>query len=608
MRKPTLKPIVMAFGAILAAIAMSVSANGGSLRQGSTTGSAVTGSLPGQVLWGYYNTSEDVGGPCLISTDPDGCNVGGAGDNILRLVNPNGSANGNLVGAQEQTVCAMIYVFDDDEEMGECCGCPLSSTRLKTFSVENDLTSDWGLQSGPEGGEHGNGAIAIVASAPNTVGSRFGSTLINTGGGGRAGQCLGSACCDPTNAPGYSVTTAANLLGSITHNQIVQFGPTTSIEGFTQITEVGLAGDGGGDPTNLVYLQSQCGALVGNGSGGGVCDCTVLPFSPITTPTPTTSPTLTPTATGTATPTPTQTPTATGTATATATPTSTATSTSTSTATATSTVTATPTATPTPTATSTATTTATATTTPTATPTTTTSFLTSGTTFSVPADWNDNNNSIQCIGAGGGGLTRSGAPGGGGGAYCRTTNVTLTPSGSVQIQIGAGGAAGASGTASWFNGTSSTSASCGAAGGAGAAGNTGGPGGTTGNSIGGATFAGGSGGSTGGTGSASAGGGGAAGPNGLGVNGVSAPSTTPGAGGAGDAGMGGTGGAVGGSAGGNGTEFQVSPAFGSGGGGGSGTASVNGGQGGNYGGGGGGAGHGGGAGGPGLCIVTYTPI
>ena len=58
---------------------------------------------------------------------------GGAGDNILRLINPNGAANGNLAGAQEQTVCAMIYVFDDDEEMGECCGCPLSSSSAEDF-------------------------------------------------------------------------------------------------------------------------------------------------------------------------------------------------------------------------------------------------------------------------------------------------------------------------------------------------------------------------------------------------------------------------------------------------------------------------------------------
>jgi hypothetical protein len=185
--------------------------------------------------------------------------------------------------AKEQTVCAMIYVFDDDEEMGECCGCPLSSAQLATFSVARNLTSNWGLSSPKDAtlpfADNILGAIAIVASAPNTVGvlfGPFGSSFVNTGGGGPAGQCLGTACCDPTNVPGYSVTTADNLLGSITHNQFV-VRPTDdpiTINSLTfGLTETALSDDAGGDPTNLVYLQSQCGALIGNGTGGGTCNC-----------------------------------------------------------------------------------------------------------------------------------------------------------------------------------------------------------------------------------------------------------------------------------------------------------------------------------------------
>jgi hypothetical protein len=73
MNNRTLKPIAMVFGAILVALALAVSANASSLRKGSTSGTAVTGGLPGQVLWGYYAT-----------VDEDG----GNGDNIIRLVNP----------------------------------------------------------------------------------------------------------------------------------------------------------------------------------------------------------------------------------------------------------------------------------------------------------------------------------------------------------------------------------------------------------------------------------------------------------------------------------------------------------------------------------------
>jgi len=262
VRNHTIKGLALAAGAILFAVALSAPANAATLRRGSTGGSAsVTGSLPGEVLWTYYETTEAFTICGSTTSDSDGCDVGGNGDNIIRLINPNGSGNGNLAGAKPQTVCAMIYVFDDDEEMGECCGCPLSSTQLATFSVEFNLTSDWGLTGGPEAGDHKNGAIAIVAAAPNTIGC--------VGAGGGAG-CNGG--CDPTNVPGYTVTTANNLLGSVTHNQLV--ATTSTTPGFTSgLTEIGLFDDAGGDPTNLIYLQTQCGALIGNGSKGGICDC-----------------------------------------------------------------------------------------------------------------------------------------------------------------------------------------------------------------------------------------------------------------------------------------------------------------------------------------------
>ncbi len=587
MRNLELKRFLVRFGTVMAVLALAMSANAASLRRGSTGGGAVvTGGLPGQALWTYYETTEAFTLCTSNSADPDGCNVGGTGDNIIRLVNPNGSANPFLAGGIEQPVCAMIYVFDDDEEMGECCGCLVTSSGLLTLSVEHNLTSNWGLSGGPEGAEHQNGVIAVIAAAPN-------------GPGGT---------CNPSNVPGYTVTTANNLLGSNTHNQVVQKGATYAEYGIFGLTETGLFDNGGGDPTNLVYLQTQCGAITGNGSGGALCNCVVPPFVPSRTPTPT--PTATATGTATATPTETATATPTETATATATETATATATETATATATETATETPTATSTPTATETPTPT------PTPVPTSTTSFLTSGTSFDVPANWNNSNNTIQCIGGGGGGVTRAGAGGGGGGAYCKSIDITLTPSTSVQIQIGTGGAAQTAGTASWFNGTSSTSASCGAAGGGGGSfvgmgASTGGAGGTTANSIGGTTFAGGNGGSTNSTANASTGGGGAGGPNGAGNSPGLNSTTTAQPGASGDAGFGGAGGATGGgvgAAGGNGTEFQLSPAFGSGGGGGAGTGAANGGVGGNYGAGGGGAGHGGGSGAPGVCIVTYTPL
>src|SRR5680860_1261591 len=93
--------------------------------------------------------------------------------------------------------------------------------------------------------------------------------------------------------------------------------------------------------------------------------------------------------------------------------------------------------------------------------------LTSGTSFTVPSDWNSSSNSIEVIGGGGGGglgldsgnpSKHYGGGGGGGAAYSKITNLTLTPTDSISYTIGAGGAIYSAGGSTWFNG-----ASCGAA-------------------------------------------------------------------------------------------------------------------------------------------------
>src|SRR3990167_10579125 len=55
-------------------------------------------------------------------------------------------------------------------------------------------------------------------------------------------------------------------------------------------------------------------------------------------------------------------------------------------------------------------------------------FLTyPATTWDVPADWNDNDNKIECLGCGGASSPASSGAGSGGGAYARKNNVVLTP-------------------------------------------------------------------------------------------------------------------------------------------------------------------------------------
>jgi hypothetical protein len=277
-------------------------------------------------------------------------------------------------------------------------------------------------------------------------------------------------------------------------------------------------------------------------------------------------------------------------------------------------------------------------------------FLTSGTTWTVPTDWVNSNNSIEVIGGGGGGgggFQQStgnggyGGGGGGGGGYSKAVNVTFTPGAVVGINIGTaggGGASSAAGTAGNDTYLCNDTANCatisgsavvagakggslGAAGTAGAAG-AGGTGGAAASGVGSVKFNGGTGG-TGGPFSSSTGGGGgggagAAGPNAAGNGGATPTNDTHGNGGQGDGTSGGTGGTTSGANGNNGTEYDGSHGSGGGAAGGDGSknsAGSPGGVGGTYGAGGGaGGGNGraaslGGAGGngnQGLIRITYT--
>lgn len=210
---------------------------------------ARAGMGPGSAFFATYNLNEAE--PHLSASSTFASTGAGIGDNILRLENPNGVANRGF--GRVTDLCAMIYVFDDDQEMGACCGCPVTPAQLETFSVRDQLTSNWGVRSS-EGIDNNSGVIAIRSAAINNATcDSFGSP------GQTSPACNGG--CDPT--VGYSGNPA--LLGSMTHPY--------AIGGQAGITEVALFDDLGGDFTFNTYLIRQCGFLVGNASGGAICTC-----------------------------------------------------------------------------------------------------------------------------------------------------------------------------------------------------------------------------------------------------------------------------------------------------------------------------------------------
>lgn len=203
--------------------------------------------------------------------------------------------------------------------------------------------------------------------------------------------------------------------------------------------------------------------------------------------------------------------------------------------------------------------------------------LTSGSTWTVPSDWNSGNNTIQVIGGGGGGSSS----GGGGGAYSAVTNVSLTPGSTVSYSVGTGGGAGSGGGDTYFcisssNCTSITSGSVvvGAKGGFSGSDSRGAAGGAASSGVGTTKRSGGSGGAA-----IAPNGGGGGGAGGSSSDGSAGSSPSGGSGGGGKAGAGGGGGTT-----------------------------LFGGVGNAYGGGGGGAGSGGGSGGSGaggIIVITW---
>jgi hypothetical protein len=239
-------------------------------------------------------------------------------------------------------------------------------------------------------------------------------------------------------------------------------------------------------------------------------------------------------------------------------------------------------------------------------------FLTSGTSWTVPNDWNNANNTVEVIGAGGAHKSSSATAGAGGGSYSKANSLALTPGSSVPYNIGISGLA-SPGESTWFGSTTRSSALVAATGGCNANSNIACANSTSANK-GSVIHAGGNGGSDNNLAGFAAGGGGAAGPHGVGGGGHDSGTTSGGKGGTGDDGYGGAGGAGSNgptSPGGAGAEYTATAGgtAGSGGGGGAGSNRNGGGStGGAYGGGAGGGNTSGTvSGGNGLIVITYTP-
>jgi hypothetical protein len=204
----------------------------------------------------YFNTRPSVLYP--IGSDASLPTVGvplPAADNTIRFVNPTYHVN-SISGIDTHDVgglCAMIYVYDDDEEPIECCGCPITNDGVLTLSVEDNLTSN------PFSGRPiAHGTIHVIAAAPNAP-----SSLDFCDATGQIGpivptptirEWIKHVSAEVAVTP-YPITGVVDNFGNIASITEVEFLP--SVLRALQLTE----------------LENDCTFIRQDGSGAGVCTC-----------------------------------------------------------------------------------------------------------------------------------------------------------------------------------------------------------------------------------------------------------------------------------------------------------------------------------------------
>ncbi len=201
-----------------------------------------------QELQNYFSNAQTTGGQAYV--------------NIIATLE--GDTTGASAAAREGETCAMIYVFNTEQSLQACCGCPVTADGLLTFNITTQLADNPVAL----GRLLQDGVIRIIPTLPNAVPPGQGINQpayegcdANTG-----------VCCDPTAAPADTDSD-----GTVTSNQLVAWADHIQNTAITEtefdsesVLEIGAEPE---EEYDAYELPEACGAILKLGSLQGACTC-----------------------------------------------------------------------------------------------------------------------------------------------------------------------------------------------------------------------------------------------------------------------------------------------------------------------------------------------
>jgi hypothetical protein len=164
-----------------------------------------------------------------------------AGESYINIINTgaNGAPlKGPGFGAAVGNICVNVYAFAPDEQEISCCSCLLTPNSVANLGVNRDLTS-----------------TTLTGVVPTSVVIKLVATLAGTGGSG-------SSC---SNSAATVVTT--NIVSGL-----VAYGTTPQPVGTSYSSVEHTFVPSTLSANELASITGRCQAILGNGSGFGVCN------------------------------------------------------------------------------------------------------------------------------------------------------------------------------------------------------------------------------------------------------------------------------------------------------------------------------------------------